>query len=90
VPTTDPKRFRIEIMLSTGVCLDPYKQNVIQAFEKAAAEASLKEKERPGRAVEKDKGAGGTVGGGDLPILRQFNIQVYTLHPKPETLAPKP
>ena len=77
VPATDPKRFRIEILLSTGVCLDPFKNNVIKEIGKAAAQASKKEKERPGRAVDKSKGSGGAggIGGCDLPILRQFPIQ---------------
>ena len=77
VPAIDPKRFRIEILLSTGVCLDPFKHNIIKEIGKAAAQASKKEKERPGRAVDKSKGSGGAggIGGGDLPILRQFPIQ---------------
>ena len=85
VPPTDPKRFRIEIMLSTGVCLDPFKNNIINEIAKAGAAASKKEKERPGRAVDDvNKGggggggaaaAGGGIGGGDIPILRQFPIQ---------------
>ena len=45
VPAADPARFRVEILLSTGVGLDPFEQNVIAEFDAAAAEASRREKQ---------------------------------------------
>ena len=39
-PAADPARFRVEILLSTGVGLDPFEQNVIAEFDAAAAEAN--------------------------------------------------
>jgi hypothetical protein len=89
VPPTDPKRFRIEIMLSTGVCLDPFKNNIINEIANAGAAATKKEKERPGRAVDKVKGGGaaGGIGGGDIPILRQFPIQNDCARANPAAVA---
>ena len=45
VPPTDPKRFRIEILLSTGVGMDPFKRKVISEFAKAATWTTKKERE---------------------------------------------
>jgi len=85
VPAEDPNRFRIEILLSTGIGLDPFKQNVIREFGIANEElrrkeaevsgtknASRRSKDYPAGAVEPPRpSAQGVV----LPVLQQFPIQ---------------
>ena len=85
VPAEDPNRFRIEILLSTGIGLDPFKQNVIREFGIANEElrrkeaevsgtknASRRSKDYPAGAVEPPSAlAQGAV----LPVLQQFPIQ---------------
>jgi len=44
VPPDDPLRFRVEIMLSTGVCLDPFATDVCESFRRSA---NALEKEGP-------------------------------------------
>ena len=36
VPPDDPLRFRVEVMLSTGVCLDPFEKDVCESFRRSA------------------------------------------------------
>ena len=36
VPPDDPLRFRVEVMLSTGVCLDPFAKDVCESFRRSA------------------------------------------------------
>ena len=36
-PTDDPLRFRVEIMLSNGVCLDPFAADVCESFRRSNA-----------------------------------------------------
>ena len=44
VPPDDPLRFRVEVMLSTGVCLDPFATDVCESFRRSA---NALEKEGP-------------------------------------------
>jgi hypothetical protein len=44
VPPDDPLRFRVEVMLSTGVCLDPFTTNVCESFRNSV---NALEKEGP-------------------------------------------
>ena len=92
VPAADPARFRVEILLSTGVGLDPFKQNVIAEFDAAAAEANRREKQSASplnraRAEEnkrdKDREKTRERAGADaarLPLLRQFPIHNDRAH----------
>ena len=70
-PATDPKRFRIEILLSTGVGLDPFKQDVIAEFKTAAENAKNKE-------AEAKKPKRGSIDGREteykLPVLKKSPI----------------
>jgi hypothetical protein len=78
VPTSDPRRFRVEILLSTGVGLDPFKHNVIQEFDKAAEEAHRKERASASPQIRKRRSEDGVLH--NLPILRQFPIQNERAH----------
>ena len=71
---TDPRRFRVEILLSTGVGLDPFKRNVIQEFEKAAADAHRREKASvsPGAVTGQRRKSEDAA---SLPLVRQFPVQ---------------
>jgi inositol hexakisphosphate/diphosphoinositol-pentakisphosphate kinase len=71
---TDPRRFRVEILLSTGVGLDPFKRNVIQEFEKAAADAHRREKSvsSPGAVTGQRRKSEDAA---SLPLVRQFPVQ---------------
>jgi inositol hexakisphosphate/diphosphoinositol-pentakisphosphate kinase len=94
VPAADPNRFRVEILLSTGVGLDPFKQNVIAEFDAAAAEANRREKqsasplnrtraEETKRDKDREKTGLQRAGGSDaarLPLLRQFPIHNDRAH----------
>lgn len=86
VEAVDPRRFRVEILLSTGVGLDPFKQNVIKEFELAAADANRREKESASPILSKAarrsaSGKNGTDGTTTkLPLLRQFPIQNDRAH----------
>ena len=86
VEAVDPRRFRVEILLSTGVGLDPFKQNVIKEFELAAADANRREKESASPILSKAarrsaSGKNGTDGTATkLPLLRQFPIQNDRAH----------
>ena len=94
VPAADPNRFRVEILLSTGVGLDPFKQNVIAEFDAAAAEADRREKqsasplnrtraEENKRDKDREKTGLQRAGGSDaarLPLLRQFPIHNDRAH----------
>ena len=94
VPAADPNRFRVEILLSTGVGLDPFKQNVIAEFDAAAAEANRREKqsasplnrtraEENKRDKDREKTGLQRAGGSDaarLPLLRQFPIHNDRAH----------
>lgn len=89
VPPTDPKRFRIEILLSTGVGLDPFKNNVIHEIDKVSDQAFKKEKKRSAAASPKETPKAEGVAPGDgretkvgshLAILRQFPIQNDRAH----------
>ena len=53
VPTSDPGVSR-EILLSTGVGLDPFKHNIIQEFDKAAEEALRKERASASRKFARE------------------------------------
>ena len=78
VPTSDPRRFRVEILLSTGVGLDPFKHNVIQEFDKAAEEAHRKERASASPQIRKRRSEDGVLN--NLPILKQFPIQNERAH----------
>ena len=78
VPTSDPRRFRVEILLSTGVGLDPFKHNVIQEFDKAAEEAQRKERASASPQIRKRRSEDGLLN--NLPILKQFPIQNERAH----------
>ena len=86
VPAADPARFRVEILLSTGVGLDPFEQNVIAEFDAAAAEASRREKQSASpldraRAASKEHRVVNTSGDASkLPLLRQFPIHNDRAH----------
>ena len=78
VPTSDPRRFRVEILLSTGVGLDPFKHNIIQEFDKAAEEALRKERASASPQIRSRKSEDGVMN--NLPILKQFPIQNERAH----------
>ena len=86
VPAADPARFRVEILLSTGVGLDPFEQNVIAEFDAAAAEASRREKQSASpldraRAASKEHRVVNTsADASKLPLLRQFPIHNDRAH----------
>ena len=85
VPAADPARFRVEILLSTGVGLDPFEQNVIAEFDAAAAEASRREKQSASpldraRAPHKNQSALAGADASKLPLLRQFPIHNDRAH----------
>ena len=83
VDAVDPTRFRLEILLSTGVGLDPFKQNVISEFELAAADASRREKESASPILSKQsksKTHSSSKESLKLPLLRQFPIQNDRAH----------
>ena len=84
VPAADPARFRVEILLSTGVGLDPFEQNVIAEFDAAAAEASRREKQSASppiaRAPSQNQSALASADASKLPLLRQFPIHNDRAH----------
>ena len=86
VPAADPARFRVEILLSTGVGLDPFEHNVIAEFDAAAAEASRREKQSASpldraRAASKEHRVVNTsADASKLPLLRQFPIHNDRAH----------
>ena len=86
VPAADPARFRVEILLSTGVGLDPFEQNVIAEFDAAAAEASRREKQsaspldRARAASKENRIQEHRADASKLPLLRQFPIHNDRAH----------
>ena len=87
VPAADPARFRVEILLSTGVGLDPFERNVIAEFDAAAAEASRREKQSASPldrlrvdAEVRERSARAGAEAAKLPLLRQTPIHNDRAH----------
>ena len=105
VPAADPARFRVEILLSTGVGLDPFERNVIAEFDAAAAEANRREKQsasplnRARAGAKHDGEIPKSADAAKLPLLRQFPVHNDRAHdavrvagpgsPEPERKPPE-
>ena len=87
VPASDPNRFRVEILLSTGIGIDPFKQNVIGEFGRANEELRRKERDVSGSANNSSRRSKDYPAGAEapnfaqasqanvLPVLQQCPIQ---------------
>ena len=94
VPAADPARFRVEILLSTGVGLDPFERNVIAEFDAAAAEANRREKQsasplnRARAGAKHDGEIPKSADAAKLPLLRQFPVHNDRAHDAARVAGP--